>query len=71
MTYSDNIPKKEAARLVGCSESSIMRHVKNANCPLPYRIGGRVYFSKREILAWIDEIKRNNRIIPQNVKRTQ
>ena len=35
MSYSDNITKKEAARLVGCAESTLMRLVKNSDFPSP------------------------------------
>ena len=54
MSLSDNISKKEAARLLGYSESTLMRHVKSAGCPAPYKLGGKLCFSKEEILAWIE-----------------
>ena len=65
MSYSDNISKKEAARLLGYSESTLMRHVKNAGCPAPYKLGGKLCFSRQEILEWIDEQKRNKRVMPR------
>ena len=65
MSLSDNISKKEAARLLGYSESTLMRHVKSAGCPAPYKLGGKLCFSKQEILDWIEEQKLNNRVMPR------
>jgi len=62
MSYSDNISKKEAARLVGCAESTLMRLVKNSDFPCPYKIGGKLCFSRKEILEWIEEQKRHKRV---------
>ena len=62
MSYSDNISKKEAARLVGCAETTLMRLVKKSDCPSPYMIGGKLFFSREEILAWIEEQKRHKRV---------
>ena len=62
MSYSDNISKKEAARLVGCAESTLMRLVKNSDFPSPYMIGGKLCFSREEILAWIEDQKRYKRV---------
>ena len=62
MSYSDNISKKEAARLVGCAESTLMRLVKNSDFPSPYKIGGKLCFSRQEILAWIEDQKRHKRV---------
>ena len=65
MSLSDNISKKEAARLLGYSESTLMRHVKSAGCPAPYKRGGKLCFSRQEILEWIEEQKLHNRIVPR------
>ena len=62
MSYSDNISKKEASRLVGCAESTLMRLVKNSGCPSPYMIGGKLFFSRQEILEWIEDQKRHKRV---------
>ena len=62
MSYSDNISKKEAARLVGCAESTLMRLVKNSDVPSPYKIGGKLFFSREEVLAWIEYQKRHKRV---------
>ena len=47
MTYSDNISKKEAARIINLSESTIVRMVNAGKFPQPYQIGGRTFFSKK------------------------
>ena len=65
MPHSNNISKKEAARLLGYSESTLMRHVKSAGCPAPYKLGGKLCFSRQEILEWIEEQKRNSRVMPR------
>ena len=57
MTYSDNIPKKEVARFVGVSESTIYRLVNNGEFPKSYLIGGRTFWSKSEVQMWINKIK--------------
>ena len=62
MSYSDNIPKKEAARIVGCAESTLMRLVKKSDCPAPYKLGGKLCFSREEILEWIEDQKRHKRV---------
>ena len=62
MSYSDNISKKEAARLVGCAESTLMRLVKNSDFPSPYKIGGKLCFSRKEILEWIEDQKLHKRV---------
>lgn len=62
ISYSDNISKKEAARLVGCAESTLMRLVKNSDCPSPYKIGGKLCFSRKEILEWIEDQKLHKRV---------
>ena len=60
MPYSDNIPKKEAARMVGVSESTIVRWVKAKKFPQPFVIEGRTFFYKPEIDTWLEE-KREQR----------
>ena len=61
MSYSDNIPKKQAARIVGVSESTIVRLVKTDDFPRPFKIGGRTFYSEIEIRTWI-EVRKNTRI---------
>ena len=57
MTLSDNIPKKEVARLTGLSESTIVRLVQKNIFPLPYRLGGRTFFSRQEVKQWEQDQK--------------
>ena len=63
MSYSDNIPKKQAARIVGVSESTIVRLVKTDDFPRPFKIGGRTFYSEAEIKTWI-ESRKSTRIDP-------
>ena len=63
MSYSDNIPKKHAARIVGVSESTIVRLVKNDDFPRPFKIGGRTFYSEVEIKTWI-ESRKSTRLDP-------
>lgn len=60
MPYSNNISIKETARLVGMSESTIRRWVKEVVFPLPFKVGGRTFFYKPEVDGWLDE-KREHR----------
>ena len=60
MTYSDNISKKQVARMVGVSESTIVRWVKAKKFPLPYTIGGRTFYYKPEVETWLEK-KREER----------
>jgi predicted DNA-binding transcriptional regulator AlpA len=61
MSFSDNIPKKQAARIVGVSESTIVRLVKTDDFPKPFKIGGRTFYSEIEIRTWI-EVRKNTRL---------
>ena len=63
MSYSDNIPKKQAARIVGVSESTIVRLVKTDDFPRPFKIGGRTFYSEAEIKVWI-ESRKSTRLDP-------
>lgn len=60
MPYSENISKKEVARIVGVSESTIVRWVKAGKFPQPYAIEGRTFFYKPEVDEWLLE-KREQR----------
>ena len=53
MPYSHNIPKKEVARLVGVSVSTIVRWVKAKTFPQPFAAGGRTFFHRPEIDKWL------------------
>ena len=55
MTLSDNISKK-VARLIGLSESTIVRLVQKNIFPLPYRLEGG-HFSRQEVKQWEQDQK--------------
>ncbi len=48
----DDITKQQVAILLHCSESTVARLSKRADFPRPYKIGGRVYYSEKEVRAW-------------------
>ena len=58
-SQSDNIPIKEVVKRVGVTASSIVRWVKKDVFPKPYTLGGRTFFSAKEVDNWIDEQKEN------------
>ena len=60
MSYSDNISKKQTARLVGVSESTIVRWVNANKFPSPFAIEGRTFFYKPEVENWLKQ-KREHR----------
>ena len=69
MTYSDNIPKKEVARILNVSESTIVRWVNADKFPQPYQIGGRTFFSKKEVLEFNEEEKKQRGFGDPKIKR--
>ena len=76
MTCSDNISKKEAARIVNVSESTIVRWVHAGKFPPPYKLVEHTFFSRKEVLAFIEEKKKqrgfgNPKIKRKNVNKTQ
>ena len=58
-SQSDNIPIKEVVKRVGVTASSIVRWVKKDIFPKPYTLGGRTFFSAKEVDTWVDERKAN------------
>ena len=66
MVYSDNIPKKQVARMLGLSETTIVRLVKKNDLPLPYRLGGRTFYSKTEVVQWEKDKKLIRGFGPKN-----
>ena len=58
MTCSDNISKKEAARIANVSESTIYRWVHAGKFPPPYKLVEHTFFSHEEVLAFIEEKKK-------------
>ena len=76
MTCSDNISKKEAARIANVSESTIYRWVNAGKFPPPYKLVEHTFFSRKEVLAFIEEKKKqrgfgNPTIQSKNVNKTQ
>ena len=52
MEHSDNICKKEAARLLKISPSSFYRLIQKGELKPPFPIGGRSFYKRSEILAY-------------------
>ena len=52
MKHSENICKKEAARLLNISPSSFYRLVKKGELKHPFPMGGRSFYDRSEILAY-------------------
>ena len=69
MPCSDNISKKEVARIVNVSESTIYRWVHEGKFPQPYQIGGRTFFSKKEVLEFNEEEKKQRGFGNPKIKR--
>ena len=55
MPYSNNISKKEAARIVSVSESTIVRWVNAGKFPAPFVVEGRTFFYRPEVDNWLAE----------------
>ena len=58
MTCSDNISKKEAARIANVSESTIYRWVDAGKFPEPFQLNDHTFFSRKEVFAFIEEKKK-------------
>ena len=76
MEHSDNICKKEAARLLNISPSSFYRLVKKGELKPPFPIGGRSFYKRSEILAYNEAQQQKRGFQKQrsglsNVKKTQ
>ena len=69
MTCSDNISKKEAARIANVSESTIYRWVNADKFPPPYKIVGHTFFSRKEVLAFIEEKKKKKGFGKPKIKK--
>ena len=60
--HSDNISKKQAARIINISLSGIDRLRRNdPGFPSPYKIGGKLMFSEEEVRAW-NETQKETRL---------
>ena len=69
MTYSDNIPRKEVARIVNVSESTIYRWVNAGEFPPPYKLVEHTFFSREEVLAFIEEKKKKRGFGKPKIKK--
>ena len=69
MTYSDNIPRKEVARIVNVSESTIYRWVDAGKFPPPYKLVEHTFFSREEVLAFIEEKKKKRGFGKPKIKK--
>ena len=69
MTYSDNIPKKEVARIINLSESTIVRMVNAGKFPPPYKLVEHTFFSREEVLAFIEEKKKKRGFGKPKIKK--
>ena len=52
MAHSENICKKEAARLLNISPSTFYRLVKKGELNHPFPMGGRSFYKRVEILGY-------------------
>ncbi len=60
MSYSNYISKKQVARILGISTSSVSRWVKTNNLPHPFKLGPNIVkWDIKEIEKWIEERKNN------------
>ena len=57
---SDHISIKQVASELNVSVSTVRRLANGKYFPQPYRIGGKTFFSKKEVLSWLD-MQRSNR----------
>ena len=69
MTYSDNISKKEVARIINLSESTIVRMVNAGKFPPPYKLVEHTFFSRKEVLAFIEEKKKKRGFGKPKIKK--
>lgn len=54
---SDHISIKQVASELNVSESTVRRYTNGEYFPQPYQIGGKTFFSKKEVLSWLDKQK--------------
>ena len=76
MAHSNNICKKEAARLLKISTSSFYRLIQKGELKPPFPIGGRSFYKRSEILAYNEAQQQKRGFQKQrsglsNVKKTQ
>ena len=78
MTKPKYIPKKEVARILNISESTVIRWAKAGHIPKPFQLGpNKTNWDKDEIDQWIEEKKKIRGFLGSkpnrdlNVKKTQ
>jgi len=54
---SDHISIKEVGTELNVSVSTVRRLASDKYFPQPYQIGGKIFFSKKEVSYWLDEQK--------------
>lgn len=54
---SDHISIKQVASELNVSVSTLRRRTNDDYFPQPYQIGGKIFFSKKEVLSWLDKQK--------------
>jgi predicted DNA-binding transcriptional regulator AlpA len=54
-SHPDLITSPEAARLLGLNEKSLQRFAREGRGPVRRRIGGRAYYSRAQIDAWLSK----------------
>ena len=54
---SDHISIKQVASELNVSVSTVRRLTNDVYFPQPYQIGGKIFFSKKEVLSWLDKQK--------------
>ena len=51
----ERLTMKEYAAMLGVTRSTLYRWIaKNPNLPKPYRVGGRRYINRRDVVAFLD-----------------
>lgn len=46
--------KAEAAKLARTTAGTIDRHIRAGNGPIVTKVGGRVFFQRDDIIAWVN-----------------
>ena len=58
MTISEFIPRKEVARILGISVSTVFRWSNDGDLPQPVRLGpNKTMYARDEIEAYIEKVK--------------
>lgn len=72
MSYSNYISKKQVARILGVSTSSVIRWVKTNNLPKPFKFGSNTLkWDITEIEKWIEERKNKRGFLSDDSERTK